>query len=100
MKRPLGAATLMGAIVELYVARVARAQARRDRARELEIHGRCEAGLTGDRCFESGDDQADWCQSCRLVQPYRDTYHAASRRAGVALARVLRMGKRLERGGR
>jgi hypothetical protein len=36
-----------------------------------------------------------WCEACVIVKPHHDAYRAASFKAGVALRRVLREGKRL-----
>lgn len=98
MKHSITKAKLAVAVAELYTARVARREARKARASALEHYGECTATL--DRCYQVGGDQADWCLSCRAVQPHREAFNTASTRASVALNRVLRLGQRLEGGGR
>ena len=80
-------------ITSLYRARQDVIAARKARREVRERVGPCDHVPHKSPCYYSEPDK--WCEACAQVQPFHESYHAASRKAGVALRRVLREGKRL-----
>ena len=82
-------------ITNLYRARRYADKKRITRAAVRVGVGPCELLNEHDKspCWHSEPEK--WCGPCAAVKPYHDAYRAASSKAGVALRRVLREGKRL-----
>jgi hypothetical protein len=82
-------------ITNLYRARQYVRAARKARREVRERVGPCELLNEHDKspCWHSEPDT--WCGPCAAVKPYHDAYWEASSKAGAALRRVLREGKRL-----
>jgi len=93
--RPLEVCGMEVFVAILYNSRQSVIATRKAR-REVRVRvGPCELLNERDKspCWHSEPDT--WCGPCTAVKPYHDAYRAASYRAGAALRRVLREGKRL-----
>jgi hypothetical protein len=82
-------------IASLYLARRYADKKRITRAAVRVGVGPCELLNEHDKspCWHSEPDK--WCEACAQVQPFHESYHAASSNAGAVLRRVLREGRRL-----
>lgn len=90
--------TLQTAVRDLYRARLLAAAAKREWLRSVAQYGQCEGNtITGvdwrERCFHAAAEPLRWCVACQHNQPLWEAWQDASRHAGNALRRVLRIGK-------
>ena len=82
-------------VLRLYRAREAAKGARNARAAARETAGDCEhRDYPGQGpCWLAKPET--WCEACAAVMPHYEAYHKAADKAGAALRRVLREGKRM-----
>jgi hypothetical protein len=82
-------------ITKLYLVRQDVIVARQSRREVRERVGPCDHRDDSSPCWAAWSVDDKWCAACEEVRPYHDAYRKASTKAGAALRRVLREGKRL-----